>query len=203
MHPNGQAVADALTRAGAAGQVRQLTDSARTAADAAAALGCEVGAIENSLVFRADDEPLLILTGGAHRVDPDHVARLLGVRALRRASPEQVRASPASRSAASHRSGMRNRWARSSTPRSRGSLSSGQPAAHRTRSSPRRTTSSCASARLGRSAWSRTRGTRRTSTRASRWRHDEALPPGRGALRARPFRWRGRVRANPEQLLSC
>uniref|UniRef100_UPI0028E56C52 YbaK/EbsC family protein n=1 Tax=uncultured Cellulomonas sp. TaxID=189682 RepID=UPI0028E56C52 len=62
-------VAAALRAAGVRGDVVELPDSARTAAEAAAALGVEVGAIANSLVFRADDAPLLVLTSGRHRVD--------------------------------------------------------------------------------------------------------------------------------------
>ncbi len=62
-----------------------------TAATAAAQLGCEVGAIANSLVFDADGAPLLVLTSGAHRVDTDLVAALIGVRKVRRATPEFVR----------------------------------------------------------------------------------------------------------------
>ena len=92
MHPNAAAVASALAEAGAAGEVRELTESARTAADAAGALGCDVAAIANSLVFMADGEPVLILTSGGHRVDTGYVAGQLGVGVLRRASPEQVRA---------------------------------------------------------------------------------------------------------------
>ncbi len=92
MHPNVAVVADALAAAGATGSVRELDDSARTAAEAAATLGCPVGAIANSLIFMADTEPVLILTSGAHRVDTAHVATLLGVRKLARATPEQVRA---------------------------------------------------------------------------------------------------------------
>ena len=55
------------------------------------ALGCEVGAIANSLLFDGDGEPILILTSGAHRVDTAKVADALGVGKLRRASPEFVR----------------------------------------------------------------------------------------------------------------
>ena len=62
-------VANALADAGVVGTVVALPDSARTAAEAAAALGIEVGAIANSLVFWADDRPLLVLTSGRHRVD--------------------------------------------------------------------------------------------------------------------------------------
>jgi prolyl-tRNA editing enzyme YbaK/EbsC (Cys-tRNA(Pro) deacylase) len=51
-----------------------------------------VGAIANSLVFDADGTPVLVLTSGAHRVDTEHLARVLGVARLRRATPEFVRA---------------------------------------------------------------------------------------------------------------
>jgi prolyl-tRNA editing enzyme YbaK/EbsC (Cys-tRNA(Pro) deacylase) len=84
-------VVAALAEAGVSGQVVALTESARTAAQAAAALGCEVGAIANSLVFAADGEPLLVLTSGAHRVDTMLVAALLGVSEVRRGDPDLVR----------------------------------------------------------------------------------------------------------------
>src|SRR5713226_2678252 len=77
---------------GVAGAVRELPESAPTAAAAAAQLGCEVGAIANSLVFSADGAPLLVMTSGAHRVDTAKVAALLGVAAVKRADPEFVRA---------------------------------------------------------------------------------------------------------------
>ena len=80
-----------LTRRGGTGDVVILPDSAHTAAVAAAALGCEVGAIANSLLFDGDGEPVLILTSGAHRVDTDKAAATIGVGALRRAKPEFVR----------------------------------------------------------------------------------------------------------------
>ena len=92
MHPNVVVVANALAAAGAQGSVRELAESVRTAVDAAAALGCPVGAIANSLIFMADGRPVLILTSGAHRVDTGHVATLLGVQKVKRATPEQVRA---------------------------------------------------------------------------------------------------------------
>ena len=82
---------DELTRRGGTGDVVILPDSAHTAALAAAALGCDVGAIANSLLFDADDSPVLILTSGAHRVDTSAVARRIGVDSLRRASPDFVR----------------------------------------------------------------------------------------------------------------
>lgn len=79
------------SRRGGAGQVVILPDSVHTAALAAEALGCEVGAIANSLLFDAEGSPVLLLTSGAHRVETAAVAERLGVKRLRRASPEQVR----------------------------------------------------------------------------------------------------------------
>lgn len=80
-----------LARRGGRGRVVVLPDSVHTAALAAEALGCDVGAIANSLVFEADGSPVLILTSGAHRVDVAATAARIGVPALRRAKPEFVR----------------------------------------------------------------------------------------------------------------
>lgn len=80
-------VAEALKAAGATGEPRVFTDSVPTAAAAAAVLGCDVGAIANSLVFDADGEPVLVLASGAARVDTGLVAPCFGVDRLRRASP--------------------------------------------------------------------------------------------------------------------
>jgi len=80
-----------LSRLGGAGRIVVLPDSVHTAALAAEALGCEVGAIANSLLFDADGSPVLILTSGAHRVDTAKVAAELGVTRLGRAKPEFVR----------------------------------------------------------------------------------------------------------------
>lgn len=82
---------DELARRGGTGRVVVLPDSVHTAALAAHALGCEVGAIANSLLFDADGSPALILTSGAHRVDTVKVAAALGVHELRRGRPEFVR----------------------------------------------------------------------------------------------------------------
>lgn len=84
-------VHDALRAAGVTGEIIVLPDAASTAALAAAALGIEVGAIANSLVFWSDGEPLLVMTSGAHRVDTEALAARLGRRDIRRASVEQVR----------------------------------------------------------------------------------------------------------------
>ncbi|MED7925516.1 YbaK/EbsC family protein [Nonomuraea wenchangensis] len=90
--PNAVVVQSALRELGADGEVIVLPEKAPTAATAAAQLGCEVGAIANSLIFDADGEPLLVLTSGAHRVDTALIARTAGAAKVRRATPEFVRA---------------------------------------------------------------------------------------------------------------
>ncbi|WP_159501694.1 YbaK/EbsC family protein [Microbacterium sp. 18062] len=92
LHPRSRLVHDALRAAGIPGEIRTLPDAATTAALAAAALGVEVGAIANSLVFWSDGEPLLVMTSGAHRVDTAALARRLGRDSIARASVDQVRA---------------------------------------------------------------------------------------------------------------
>src|SRR4051794_8930020 len=81
---------DHLSRGGT-GEIVVLPDAVHTAALAAEALGCEVGAIANSLLFDADGAPVLVLTSGAHRVDTAKVAARVGVGRLKRATPEFVR----------------------------------------------------------------------------------------------------------------
>jgi prolyl-tRNA editing enzyme YbaK/EbsC (Cys-tRNA(Pro) deacylase) len=81
-----------LRSLGVAGEVLELPSPAPTAATAAEQLGCEVGAIANSLVFAADGEPLLVMTSGAHRVDTARVAALVGASAVSRADARSVRA---------------------------------------------------------------------------------------------------------------
>ncbi|MCW2584359.1 MAG: uncharacterized protein JWQ53_3149 [Klenkia sp.] len=93
-HPRVAEVVAQLRAAGADGaadEVRELPESAPTAAAAAEQLGVGIGAIANSLVFDVGGNPLLVMTSGAHRVDTGMVAGLLGVREVRRASPEFVR----------------------------------------------------------------------------------------------------------------
>ncbi|MGH3244672.1 MAG: YbaK/EbsC family protein [Trebonia sp.] len=83
--------AGVLRDLGVAGAVRVLPASAPTAAAAAAQVGCEVGAIANSLVFAADGAPLLVMTSGAHRVDTSRVAALVGASVVSRADARSVR----------------------------------------------------------------------------------------------------------------
>ena len=82
---------EAHAAVGGGGRVVILPDTVHTAVLAAEALGCEVGAIANSLLFDADGSPVLILTSGSHRVDTTVTAERIGVPALRRAAPEFVR----------------------------------------------------------------------------------------------------------------
>lgn len=91
MKPNNRRVLEAVRQAGIETEIRLLDADTKTAALAAAALGCEVGAIANSLVFECDGEPLLVMTSGAHRVDTESLAERLGATAIRRATPELVR----------------------------------------------------------------------------------------------------------------
>ncbi len=73
-------------------EVIQFDEGTHTAKAAAAALGIEVGAIANSLIFWMADAPLLVMTSGRHRVDTAALAAQLGEGPIERATPEQVRA---------------------------------------------------------------------------------------------------------------
>jgi prolyl-tRNA editing enzyme YbaK/EbsC (Cys-tRNA(Pro) deacylase) len=73
-------------------EVREFPAGTRTAADAAAAIGCDVAQIVKSLVFVAADRPVLILTSGANRVDETKLADHLGTARVRKADADEVRA---------------------------------------------------------------------------------------------------------------
>lgn len=85
-------VMDAASAAGLTIQVQRHAAGARTAADAATALGCEVGQIVKSLVFVADGEPILALVSGANRVDMDRLAGAAAASEARRATGHEARA---------------------------------------------------------------------------------------------------------------
>ncbi|MCF8529967.1 MAG: YbaK/EbsC family protein [Candidatus Nanopelagicales bacterium] len=76
---------------GARGEVRRLDDSARTAQEAAAALGIEVGQIASSLIFLADGKPVLVIASGKHRVNTTTVAAILAVSDVTKATADDVR----------------------------------------------------------------------------------------------------------------
>jgi len=88
-----QRVRDALARHGAAGRVIMLSDSARTAAEAAAGLGCAVGAIVKSLVFDAGaGRAVMALVAGDRLCDTAALGRALGLaQAPKRAGADLVR----------------------------------------------------------------------------------------------------------------
>lgn len=89
-HSSVQRVREALASHGLSSEVRWFDEAATTAQAAADALGIEVGAIANSLVFALDGEPVLVLTSGSHRVDTDWLGERLGG-TLGRASKELVK----------------------------------------------------------------------------------------------------------------
>jgi prolyl-tRNA editing enzyme YbaK/EbsC (Cys-tRNA(Pro) deacylase) len=81
-----------LKELGCSGDVTILSDSARTALDAANALGIEVGQVASSIVFKLPSgNPLLVITSGRHRVDTELVAKNLGVEKLHRADADFVK----------------------------------------------------------------------------------------------------------------
>ncbi|WP_406317027.1 YbaK/EbsC family protein [Streptosporangium sp. NBC_01639] len=92
LHPNIEKVAAVLDEHGVSGEIVVFAEAAPTAVAAAAQIGCEVGAIANSLVFEADGDPLLVLTSGAHRVDTALIAEQVGASKIKRAGPDFVRA---------------------------------------------------------------------------------------------------------------
>ena len=81
-----------LKELGCSGEVTILSDSARTALDAANALDIEVGQVASSIVFRLPSgNPLLVITSGRHRVDTELVAKNIGVEKLHRADADFVK----------------------------------------------------------------------------------------------------------------
>jgi prolyl-tRNA editing enzyme YbaK/EbsC (Cys-tRNA(Pro) deacylase) len=86
-------VAEELNRLGIASDVRVMPASTRSAAEAAAAVGCDVSQIVKSLIFRSvkSDEPILVLASGANRVDESLLAVIVGG-PVERATAEFVRA---------------------------------------------------------------------------------------------------------------
>ena len=72
-------------------EIQRYPDGTRTAADAAAAVGCKIDQIVKSLVFMADVRPILILCSGARRVDEEKLADYIGTE-IRIAGASEVRA---------------------------------------------------------------------------------------------------------------
>ena len=83
---------EAAENLGVMGEVTILSETARTAVDAANGLGIEVGQIASSLIFKLPSgNPLLIITSGRHRVDTELVAKNLGIAELGRADANYVK----------------------------------------------------------------------------------------------------------------
>jgi prolyl-tRNA editing enzyme YbaK/EbsC (Cys-tRNA(Pro) deacylase) len=83
---------DAARSLGIDGEIKVLSDSARTAIDAANSLGIEVGQIASSLIFKLPSgNPLLIITSGRHKVDTTLVAKNLGIEKLDRVDADFVK----------------------------------------------------------------------------------------------------------------
>lgn len=74
------------------GEIKVLNETAKSAAEAAAGLGIEVGQIASSIIFKLPDEtPLLVITSGRHRVDTELVANKLGIEKLERVDADYVK----------------------------------------------------------------------------------------------------------------
>ena len=81
-----------LKELGCSGEPTILSESARTALDAANALGIEVGQVASSIVFKLPSgNALLVITSGRHRVDTELVAKNLGVEKVHRADADFVK----------------------------------------------------------------------------------------------------------------
>jgi len=76
------------------GEVKILSETAKSAAEAANGLGIEVGQIASSIIFKLpDNSPLLVITSGRHRVDTELVATKLGMGELGRVDADYVKSS--------------------------------------------------------------------------------------------------------------
>lgn len=92
MHKNAERVQEALRAAGSDASVVELPTSARTSAEAATAIGVEVGQIAKSLVFTVDGSPVVAVLSGTDRLDPEKLRRALGGSTVGRADADAVRA---------------------------------------------------------------------------------------------------------------
>jgi Cys-tRNA(Pro) deacylase len=90
-HPNLDRVTAAAAAAGVAIRPQRFPTETRTAADAAAAIGCAVAQIVKSLVFVADGAPVVVLVSGSNRLDPRRLAEALAAHEVRRATADEAR----------------------------------------------------------------------------------------------------------------
>lgn len=92
VHRNAERVQEALRAAGSDAAVVELPSSARTSAEAAAAIGVTVGQIAKSLVFAVDGEPVVAVLSGTDRLDPEKLCRAMGGTRVERVDADAVRA---------------------------------------------------------------------------------------------------------------
>lgn len=71
--------------------VHEFDEGTKTAADAAAAIGCDIAQIASGLVFAADGEPVMVVTSGANHVDERRLGEAVGATTVEMAAPETVR----------------------------------------------------------------------------------------------------------------
>lgn len=90
-HPNAERVAEAASMLGLEVEVREFPEGTRSAADAAAAIGVEVGQIVKSLVFTVDDEVVLAMVSGKNQLDESKLAAAAGGRTVGQVGADQVR----------------------------------------------------------------------------------------------------------------
>jgi len=92
VHANVQRVIAHGAAHGAPVVVLRFAATTRTAADAATQIGCDVAAIVKSLVFLADDAPMVVLCSGADRIDVEKLRLATGAATVRRATADEAKA---------------------------------------------------------------------------------------------------------------
>lgn len=90
-HRNVARVQEAAAAAGLEIAVTRFPEGTRTAEDAARAVGCGVGQIVKSLVFMADEQPVLALVSGSNRLDPARLGAAVRAERVRRATGDEAR----------------------------------------------------------------------------------------------------------------
>jgi Cys-tRNA(Pro) deacylase len=91
LHPNARRVHDAAAALGLDIEIRRFPEGTKTAADAAAAIGCEVGQIVKSLIFAVDGEIVLAYVSGANQLDEKKLAAAAGGLRCQRVDADAVR----------------------------------------------------------------------------------------------------------------
>ena len=91
LHPNARRVAEVARSHGLTIDVHTFPEGTKTAADAAAAIGVEVGQIVKSLIFAVDGEVVLAYVSGANQLDEKKLARAAGGAKASRVDADVVR----------------------------------------------------------------------------------------------------------------